>query len=183
MSSNAVKVFGIGFHKTATKSLATALGMLGYRVHGPGWVSDPQACSSLESLWARALPIIDDYDAFQDNPWPLLWPFLVEHFPKSRFILTVRDESEWLNSAKNYFGEHSTPMRQLIYGADAGSPVGNEARYLERYRQHNDAVRTFFAGDPRFLELDITAGEGWSGLCSFLGCPPPNLQFPHANRG
>ena len=30
-------VFGIGFHKTGTTSLATALGMLGYRtVHGAG---------------------------------------------------------------------------------------------------------------------------------------------------
>jgi hypothetical protein len=29
------KVFGIGFHKTATTSLAKALSYLGYRVTGP----------------------------------------------------------------------------------------------------------------------------------------------------
>ncbi len=178
-----MKVFGIGFHKTATKSLATALDMLGYRVHGPGWVNDAQACSSLESLWACALPLIDDYDAFQDNPWPLLWPYLVQRFPEARFILTVRDEEQWLASAVGYFGKQSTPMRQLIYGTDAGSPIGNEARYLERYRQHNESVRTFFTGNPHFLELDITAGAGWLELCSFLGYPTPPLQFPHANRG
>src|SRR5215472_9937783 len=35
------KVFGIGFHKTATTSLAKALSYLGYRVTGPNWVDNP----------------------------------------------------------------------------------------------------------------------------------------------
>jgi len=183
MSCKPPKIFGIGFHKTATKSLASALRLLGYRVHGPEWVQDPQACVSLESLWARALPVVDAYDAFQDNPWPLLWRPLVEHFPDARFILTVRDEEQWLASALRYFGTQSTPMRQLIYGTDAGSPVGNEARYLERYRQHNEHVREAFAGVSRFLEMNITAGEGWSTLCAFLEREIPAPAFPHANRG
>jgi hypothetical protein len=35
------KVFGIGFHKTATTSLATALSYLDYRVTDPNWVDNP----------------------------------------------------------------------------------------------------------------------------------------------
>lgn len=183
MTCDRPKVFGIGFHKTGTKSLAAALETLGYRVHGPGWVRDAQACASLQSLWASALPLIDGYDAFQDNPWPLLWRQLVSRFPDARFILTVRDESQWIESAVRYFGADATPMRKLIYGADAASPIGNEDRYLARYREHNAEVRQTLAGSERFLELDIASGEGWKPLCDFLGQPVPRLPFPHANRG
>lgn len=177
------KVFGIGFHKTATKSLAGALRVLGYQVHGPDWVRDPQACASLEALYAKALTVVQDYDAFQDNPWPLLWQPLAERFPDARFILTVRDETQWLESAVRYFGAESTPMRRLIYGCDAGSPIKNEDIYIARYRQHNAEVRRAFIGSPRFLELNITGGDGWEPLCEFLGRAVPALPFPHANRG
>ncbi|RRV30161.1 hypothetical protein EGI94_19995 [Stutzerimonas stutzeri] len=183
MTCNRPKVFGIGFHKTGTKSLASALETLGYRVHGPEWVRDAQACVSLQSLWVYASRVVDSYDAFQDNPWPLLWRELVARFPDARFILTVRDEAQWLDSAVRYFGSDATPMRRLIYGADAGSPIGNEDTYLARYHQHNAEVRQALAGSKRFLEFDIASGEGWKPLCQFLEQPIPSLPFPHANRG
>lgn len=182
-NSGAGKVFGIGFHKTATKSLASALSQLGYRVHGPAWTRDPVACSSLDRLWQQALAVVDEYDAFQDNPWPLLWRQLKVRFPAARFVLTVRDEQQWLDSAVRYFGAETTPMRELIYGPYAGSPLGNEELYLMRYREHNQAVRQAFSGCPEFLELDITAGQGWEVLCGFLAVPEPEQPFPHANRG
>lgn len=181
--SSRPKVFGIGFHKTATKSLATALQLLGYRVHGPDWTRDAQACASLDALWAIAEPVISDYDAFQDNPWPLLWSQLRNSQPDALFVLTLRDERQWLDSALRYFGSETTPMRQLIYGEDAGSPQGNQQRYLQRYRAHNAEVREAFDGSDRLLELDITAGDGWLPLCEFLQLPTPQVPFPHANRG
>ncbi|MDZ7673819.1 MAG: sulfotransferase [Acidimicrobiales bacterium] len=33
-----------------------------------------------------------------------------------------------------------------------------------------------------FLELDITAGEGWAPLCELLSVPEPAVPFPWANR-
>lgn len=177
------KVFGIGFHKTGTKSLAGALRALGYSVHGPDWVHDIDACANLRALYSKALAVVPDYDAFQDNPWPLLWRPLAERFPNARFILTVRDEAQWLESALRYFGAQSTPMRRLIYGNEAGSPVNNETIYIARYRQHNAEVRKAFVGSQRLLELNIAGGESWEPLCDFLGHAVPALPFPHANRG
>lgn len=176
------KIFGIGFHKTGTKSLAAALAGLGYSVHGPGFARDAAVCISLQSLQAAAWPLIDEYDAFQDNPWPILWRELVDAHPQAKFILTLRDEEQWYSSALRYFGEQQTPMRALIYGADAASPVGQRQRYIERFRQHNAEVLEFFEGKNNFLALDVAEADAYNRLCLFLGHPATRLAFPHCNR-
>ena len=176
------KVFVIGFHKTGTKSLAAALAQLGYRVHGPAWTQEPEHCASIERLIAIASTVIADYDAFQDNPWPIIWQHLVAQYPDALYILTVRDSTAWLDSACRYFGEQKTPMRKLIYGSDAGSPIGFEARYKQRYDVHNQAVRDYFLGKDNFLELNVAQENAWPKLCDFLQQPLIDGMFPHANR-
>lgn len=172
------KVFGIGFHKTGTKSLGAALRILGYRVVGPVGTRDPDIARNALAT-ARALSF--RYDAFQDNPWPILFREMDALHPGSRFILTTRPEDEWIASVKRYFGEQASPMRGWIYGA--GSPAGNEAVYLRRYREHHDHVRAWFRDRPGdLLEMDITRGDGWERLCPFLGVPVPDTPFPAENR-
>lgn len=171
------KVFGIGFHKTATTSLATALRLLGYRVTGPNGVRDPAIARSALSL---ALRLADRFDAFQDNPWPILYRELDEHYPGSRFVLTIRPSDEWISSVVHHFGALATPMREWIYGA--GAPLGREATYIARYERHNREVREHFRDRPAdLLVLRITAGEGWERLCPFLGHAVPEAPFPHVN--
>jgi hypothetical protein len=173
------KVFGIGFHKTATSSLAAALDRLGYTVCGHVGVSRPDIAEVVEKL---ALSQIDQYDAFQDNPWPLLFRELDNHCPGSKFILTTRPTEEWIRSVVRHFGGTSTPMREWIYGV--GDPQGNEEIYVERYERHNREVKQYFSGRPDdFLELCITEGEGWKMLCPFLNCEVPSELFPHTNKG
>lgn len=176
------KIFAIGFHKTGTKSLAAALAQLGYRVHGPAWTQETEHCASIEHLITIASTVIADYDAFQDNPWPVIWQHLVAQYPDARYILTVRDSDAWIASACRYFGKQTTPMRRLIYGADAGSPIGFEARYKQRYEAHNHAVREYFSGKENFLELNVAQVDAWPRLCEFLQQPLINAEFPHANR-
>jgi hypothetical protein len=171
------KIFCIGFHKTGTKSLAAALTYLGYRVTGPNWVTNPRIREKALSL---ALELIPHYDAFQDNPWPILYQELHAQFPNARFILTLRSGEAWLRSIVRHFGETSTPMREWIYGV--GQPRGNEKIYLARYERHNREVLDYFNDKPgRLLVLDITAGEGWGKLSSFLGEDCPDVNFPREN--
>jgi hypothetical protein len=173
------KVFGIGFHKTGTTSLKAALEILGYRVTGPNFVEDEDLA---ESVLAKALAVAPQFDAFQDNPWPILYPEMDQAFPGSKFILTIRDEAKWYASALRQFGARTTPMRRFIYGT--GSPLGNEASYCARYRSHNEAVLQYFASRPKDLLLvDITRGDGWELLCPFLGCETPSRPFPYKNAG
>jgi hypothetical protein len=172
------KVFCIGFHKTGTKSLGAALATLGYRVTGPNGVNDPDIARNALTL---AHELVRQCDAFQDNPWPLLYREMDESYPGSKFILTLRDPQAWIESQVQHFGVEETPMRRWIYAV--GSPKGNEAIYLRRFERHNAEVQKYFAGRPEdLLVMDLAAGDGWSKLCSFLGKPVPEVPFPHLKR-
>lgn len=172
------KIFGIGFHRTGTSSLAAALNYLGFSVTGPNGVNNPNIKYEAEEM---AFKLVETYDAFQDNPWPLLYKQLDHRYPGSKFILTLRSTASWINSVVNYFGTNTTPMREWIYGI--GYPKGNEQIYINRYERHNREVLNYFNCRPDdFLVLDITAGEGWEKLCPFLGKTIPVVPFPHLNQ-
>ncbi|HEX7247454.1 MAG TPA: sulfotransferase [Actinomycetota bacterium] len=174
------KVFGIGFHKTGTTSLRLALEELGYRVTGPNGVHRKGMNTAM--ALAIAHDLLPRFDAFQDNPWANLFREMDGEAPGSRFVLTVRPEEAWLRSVVGHFGPRSTPMREWIYGAGFGSPIGNEELYAERYRRHNREVLEHFAERPDdLLVMDITEGDGWAELCPFLGRPVPDAPFPHSN--
>jgi hypothetical protein len=166
----------VGFHKTGTSSVRDALMMLGYRVTGPNGTRDPDIAAKLESTVDA---LADLYDAFQDNPWPLVYRRMDARYPGSKFILTVRDESQWIESNVAHFGTTDTPMRTLIYGV--GHPKGNEAVYVERMRRHNQEVAEYFGDRPNdLLTMDVTRNADWETLCGFLGLPVPQVPFPHA---
>ncbi len=175
-----LKVFGIGFHKTGTKSLAKALRVLGFTVTGPNNFRDRDIAGTYRDI-ARSLSA--EFDAFQDNPWPLVYREMDRQWPDAKFILTVRDGPAWYASQLEHFRGGTTPMRELVYGPGFGDPRGNEAHYLQRIEMHNLAVRTYFQDRPgKLLEMNITEGDGWDMLCDFLDRPVPERAFPHRNR-
>jgi len=170
------KVFGIGFHKTGTSSLASALRLLGYTVAGRFVVDDQTIGDTV--IVDRAIQIANAVDAVQDNPWPLVYRGLDSAFPGSKFILTIRDTDEWWVSALGHFGGKSTAMRTWIYGV--GDPEGHEDLYKRRYEAHNDEVLEYFSDRPDdLLVFAITDGEGWDRLCPFVGETIPDEPFPH----
>ena len=179
MKTDKPKVFCIGFHKTGTKSLARALEILGYRVTGPNGARDPRIA---ERALPMALDVASRFDAFNDNPWPVLFREMDAAFPGARFILTRRAPETWIASVVRHFGDERTPMREWIYGPGLGAPRGNERAYLDRFRGHNEDVIEHFSGRECLLTMDITAGDGWERLCGFLGMPIPDRPFPHVNR-
>jgi hypothetical protein len=169
------KIFGVGFHRTGTSSLRAALERLGYRVCGSVGTKDPDIASRVRDI---AFGLLESYDAFEDNPWPVLFRELDERCPGSRFILTIRPSDAWIRSVVRFFGTNTTTMREWIYGA--GTPIGNEARYVERFESHNKDVLRHFRDRPQdLLVLRITEGEGWTELCRFLGHEAPCEPFPH----
>jgi hypothetical protein len=173
------KIFGIGFHKTGTKSLAQSLTLLGYSVTGPNEVRNPNFASE---VWQTLPRIVRAFDAFQDNPWPIVYRELDRRYCGSKFILTVRQTDQWIRSVCGHFGTNSTPMREWIYGSGKGAPIGNERLYVERYERHNHEVLEYFRNRPQdLLVLRLTDGEGWEKLCPFLSKPVPPVALPHAN--
>ena len=172
------KVFCIGFHKTGTKSLAIALRQLGYSVTGPNGTHDPDI---KDNVYDMAYGLVDQFDAFQDNPWPILYKELDSRFPGSKFILTLRSPEAWILSQVRHFGSRETPMRSWIYGE--GCPKGNEQLYVARFERHNHEVIGYFSGrSTDLLIMDLSKGDGWDKLCPFLGFDLPANTFPHANK-
>jgi hypothetical protein len=174
----ATKIFCIGFHKTGTTSLNVALKMLGYRVTGPNGVNDPDIEKNVHRM---ADELVKRYDAFQDNPWPIIYKELDRKYPGSKFILTLRNADAWMKSQVRHFGRHETAMRKWIYGV--GCPEGNEAIYVEVFERHNREVLDYFKDRPQdLLIMDLAKGHGWEKLCPFLGKNIPDTEFPHVNK-
>lgn len=173
-----MKIFCIGFHKTGTTSLAFALRILGFRVTGPNGVNDPDIANNVYSM---AESLVSEYDAFQDNPWPIIYKEMDQKYPNCKFILTIRSSESWIRSSVRHFGHRETPMRKWIYGV--GCPAGNEEIYLKRFNNHYKEVPDYFKHRPNdLLLLDLAKGDGWDLLCPFLETDIPKMPFPHANK-
>ena len=120
-----MKVFGIGFHKTGTSSLGEALRILGFT---PVANYSPELLPAIkEGDFELVRKHCESYQAFEDNPWPLIYRELDEMFPGSKFVLTLRPTESWLRSLTKHFGGSSTAMRQWIYGDAYGDPLGAAA--------------------------------------------------------
>ena len=122
-----VKVFAIGFNKTATTSIDTLFGNLGYRAryHGVAW----RPKNAYRIHWK--------YQAFSDGK-PEDFRKLDERFPKSRFILNTRDPLEWLDSRY----QHVKSVRQ---GGPNWQPTPEavEAWIIERNNYHLKVLEYF----------------------------------------
>ncbi|MBN1797229.1 MAG: hypothetical protein JW822_01540 [Spirochaetales bacterium] len=187
-----MKIFGIGFHKTATTSLAAALKILGFKtVHG-----DPRSAAHFGDQGKTLikmikngnynLPTLDKYDAFTDNPYFSIWKELDSLFPGSKFILTVRDQDKWIKSCLKFFkGRKIRPLRRWLFGrfADPSKDQESKTVWLNAFNQHNREIITYFKNRPQdLLIMDITKGDGWNKLCPFLQLPVPKEGFPSQNR-
>lgn len=172
------KIFCIGFQKTGTTSLGKALEILGYNVCGPVGVTNPEI---EEKALQWAIERVPHYDAFQDNPWPLLYKELDRLYPGSKFILTSRNPRSWIKSVYRYFGSYEAAAEVWIYGG-VGTPINNRHRFVKRYKQHNREVRDYFKNRPDdFIEIDFSKGHGWKEICAFLGDDIPETPFPRSN--
>lgn len=173
------KIFGIGFHKTGTTTLGDALELLGYKVSGMRKELLP---SIINNDWDKIHEYISQYDAFQDNPWPIIYQQLDEYYPNSKFIHTIRSEESWIKSIVNHCENRSSEMREHIYGF--GNPKGHEDLYLKVYKAHNEQVRAYFKNrQDNYLLMSMEDGFNWDKLCTFLDKPRPNKPFPHSNKG
>jgi len=188
------KVFGIGLSKTATTSLNEALCLLGY--NSAHWTHEGERVLG----WPEFFYV----DAATDTPCASQFESLYHTFEDAQFIYTVRDIDSWKCSMKAHFGMHSPRefrklwKEQEFWNGSFGWRWYNSLRWVqiheslyaqhdtweEAYRVFDRRVQRFFEDKPsdRFLTMNITEGDGWGALCSFLDMPHPDRAFPHAGR-
>jgi len=188
------KVFAIGWHKTATTSVIQALSQLGLHcLHGPVALYPSIAAGHAD------LRLLEPWGAVADMPIPLIVPQLQRQYPDARFLMTIRNEAAWLDSVEEMFRIGNEPRAELegrslwdtlsetrfihqIHKLAYGATEFEWSRFLDRYRQHNDAVRRRFVGwGESYLEVDVSRGLTWEPLCRWLGLPAPKEPFPWLN--
>jgi hypothetical protein len=109
----------------------------------------------------------------------LLYAEFNRRYPRSRFILTVRDSESWLESFRQHHAAHpDVPFHDWLYGGRS-SLEGHEGEFVARYERHNADVRAYFGRKKKLLTFDVFNGDGWDQLCGFLGVPAPTTPFPN----
>jgi len=180
ISEQTQKVFGIGFHRTGTKTLGACLKSLGFKhISCRSHLVKDVIADDLDKIW----PIVDKYDSFDDWPWILIYKALDERYPGSKFILTVRkDSATWLKSIQAHCERRGhTKTHNLIYG----TPLTRKTQdnYKVRYEAHNQEVLDYFKYRPAdLLVVCWEHGDGWAEICRFLGKPIPNKPLPYRHK-
>ena len=198
VSSPNGKFFGIGFHRTGTRSLNHYFERLGLRsIH---WVMKVDKVR-YESLVIPHLndrtqvvevlaPVIEQYDAFTDVPFPGLYSELDQKYPNSRFILVTRNFETWWPSLKVHWKlgkKHFRaldPFECIQYNRHSDRDMRfvtlEDREHLRALLQkHTKSVQQYFAGRPEsLLEVKLEDPGIASKISAFLG-RPSEAAFPH----
>jgi hypothetical protein len=182
-----MKIVGLGMGKTGTTTLKIMLERLGYKVHDGGIeLVKPTVEKDLDTIFK----VVDEYDAFEDEPWNMLYKEIDRQYPGSKFILTYRKTPEkWLKSLIN----HSTNTgyrgkadcvyyHQMLYGYPY--VVTHEKEFLDIYNSHIAEAKEYFKYRPEdFIEICFENGDGWDKLCKFVDKPiPQDTSIPHEKK-
>ncbi len=199
------RIFCIGFNKTGTTSLTEFFREEDYIV-AP---QDPFECNLYSYVSGNyetfEYMIKNDFYAcnfFQDVPFslPKTYEFLDNKFPNSKFILTVRNDSnEWYQSLVNFHRNILNivnPYRydyvhhnwiQTILTKCYGAPnydLYNEDILKKTYETHISDVENYFkTSDNKLLVLNLSDESCVKKLEDFLGRKFINKKMYHLNKG
>lgn len=206
--NNEPKIFCIGFNKTGTTSLETALKDFEYSI------GDQALGENLIKSWyCRNFKGIADLaktaTVFQDVPFslPFTYIYLDTYFKNAKFILTERDnEDQWYNSLVKFHSKEwsdgiKTPtVKELkdsvysyngyaydymryVYGTMAETNPYHKSTLVAQYINHNKNVKAYFEGRPeKLLVINISNAADYGNLCEFLNKPQKRQNFPWENK-
>lgn len=201
------KIFCIGRNKTGTTSLKIAFKELGFTVGNQRkaeLLNDDYFNGNFDAI----IEYCKSAQVFQDVPfsWPQTYKHLDKAFPGSKFILTVRDNSDqWYNSVVNFQskirGGGEIPSVEdikndtYVYKGWAWSNktrmhniTENDDPYdkkmlVSHYEKHNADVLEYFKGREKdLLVLNLSDSDAYQKFCAFIGVTTNKTSFPWENK-
>ena len=185
------KIFCIGSNKTGTTSLTKVLKILGYSVCPEEIVFYPfskyfydHQKGNFDSLFE----LVEKYDSFEDRPWNHIdfYKILDVKYPDSKFILTIRNTENWINSYRRWSDKIKlrdmwfyTLVSQVCYGNN--DFLSDEDNMRKKYEERNQEIIDYFKESDKLLILDFENESDWKPICNFLNKPIPSSEFPHLN--
>lgn len=195
-----LEIIGSGLGRTGTKSLQSALNLLGF---GPcHHMVEVFAHPETMPLWVAAGEGRPDWDAIfagyrsmVDYPGAHYWRQLAAYYPDAKVLHTVRDPDKWFDStqATIFSARNSSvhaandpaavaenPMVAFFasFTGDFRAHIADRAWMTDHFRRHTEAVK---AAIPPERLLVYEAGQGWAPLCEFLGVAVPDEPYPSEN--
>ena len=187
----ALKIVGSGLGRTGTKSLQSAINILGL---GPcHHMAEVFAHPESMALWVEAGAgrpdwdaIFADYAAMVDYPGAHYWRQLADYYPDAKVLHSVRDPDKWFESTQATIftpdGMATRPGPQSAFFAsfmvEFRQHMHDRAFMTDYFRRHTEAVKKAIAPE-RLLVYEV--GQGWEPLCAFFGVPVPATPFPAEN--
>jgi hypothetical protein len=202
-----MKVIGVGFGRTGTLSLKSALEQLGA---GPCFhmldLIDAEDRSRDLPNWVRIAngETVDWHEVFADwqstVDWPActLWRELVDAFPEATVLLNVRDFDAFYESCQNTLlavkraalaGELPQDMprmppselwlviEKLVWQGDFQGRFEDRDWIRGMYHDRIAMIKEYVPAD-RLVVWDLGV-DGWQPLADALGVPAPDSPFPH----
>ncbi|XP_078482892.1 uncharacterized protein LOC144743292 [Ciona intestinalis] len=207
-----MKVIMTGMPKTGTKTMCSALRILGYKVYDfeeQFWYLGTQFIKALDEgcTTEEIREMLQDVDAVTDMPACVLWEEILRAFPDAKLIHMERaSDEDWGRSYKK---------QMLVARANIAlrfiTPLTPTGRKLRHFL--NSMVRAVCSMQPfypwkeptynspfcklRYREhnshvrmaapkeqiIYFKHSDGWEPLCKFLGVPVPSVPYPHRNKG
>ena len=193
-------IIGAGFGRTGTKSLKTAIDLLGL---GPCYhMTEVKNNEGHRYRWNEiafgAAPdwdaLFEHYNAAVDWPAAHYWRELTETYPQAKVILTIRDPEDWFRSFSNTIQPvmnrdvlpdapedahvHRQTIRKIILEDTFQGRDHDKTYAIGAFMQRAEEVAQTIPAD-KLLVYEIT--QGWEPLCDFLEVPIPAEPFPHKN--
>jgi hypothetical protein len=208
-----MRVIGAGLPRTATSTQAIAFEMLGFApcYHMRDVLMDMERGLGLWEAVAEGKPdwdeIFGDARSTCDFPGSRYYKELLEHYPDSKVLLSVRDADGWVRSMRDtiwpmYFGE--SVMHHMCRARAALDPLWS--RFMDLMVHMTWAEGTGAVGPPEAtfedaglaeamerwnerVKRDVPADrllvweprDGWEPLCEFLEVPVPDEALPNVN--
>ncbi|MEM7534081.1 MAG: sulfotransferase family protein [Chloroflexota bacterium] len=206
-----IKVIGAGLFRTGTMSLKQALEDLGFSqcyhfievLKNPGHLAMWEAAANGETIdWDK---LFEGYQATTDAPAYHYYRELMDLYPESKVILTVRDPQSWYKSSYTTLYTQNRPLlhRKILFSifgifkpdlkgtlraweltekmewqGHFQSKFADKEFSIQLFNQHIENVKEAVPSD-RLLVYNLK--EGWEPLCDFLNVPIPDHPLPHLN--
>ncbi|KAL8649539.1 MAG: hypothetical protein Q9226_005535 [Calogaya cf. arnoldii] len=144
--------------------------------------------------------LLGEYAAITDVPATCFAEDLIAAYPDAKVILMERDIDSWFKSFDTaiivpmwarwtqFIGKvdpwfvgplHDMHMRWVRGWLGSHDEEEMRRKAKAHYKEHNALVRRV---TPKERLLEYKMGSGWEPLCTFLGKPIPDVEFPRVNE-
>lgn len=140
--------------------------------------------------------LYEGYDACADFTAAAFYKEMLQKYPDAKVILTERPADSWFKSIQNTLFKSAPTVSQdpsdpnyelgqlgltLVFDGLMKDPENFDRKELftKMYLDHNAEVKRLVPAEQLYV---MVTGEGWEGICKFLGKDMPDVPYPSINN-